>query len=236
MKYGVLGSGSANPKVIHDSLLDLISDDPEAVFVIHARRAPQGAVGDVYDFLVDNECKMVSVHRIDDNAPKALLNASVEVVKTEDPAREIIGLSDEILLLWDEQNEDSSNRLASMVDDAGKSIKDLTMALVPIIVEGREDVPAPKAEEPVEETEGFSHEELVGMSIGVLRRHAKAMGYDMPRASKQEIIDAIMNGEAPEVASEVETSSNEMGMIVWYEEGQLRTVHVPMDKISALLS
>jgi len=87
MKYGVLGSGSANPKVIHDSLLDLISDDPEAVFVIHARRAPQGAVGDVYDFLVDNECKMVSVHRIDDNAPKALLNASVEVVKTEDPAQ-----------------------------------------------------------------------------------------------------------------------------------------------------
>lgn len=243
MRYGIIGSGSANPSVIEEGLLDIVNGDENATFVIHARRAPQGAVGDVYDFLVDNEAPFDAVHRVDDNAPKALLNCAINVQTTEDPVKAILGMCDKVLLLWDEQNEESSQKLSIMAADAGKPILDLTMALTPIVIEGSDEsevVTEPeKKDEP--SLSPFSRDELMNMNIGVLRRQAKSLGVDNIGKTKEEIVDAIFYhepvDETPMVASEIPSPGNTsaMAMVVWYEDGAMKTLSIPMEQVAQLL-
>ena len=249
MKYGIIGSGSANPKVVQDGLLDIVDGDGEATFVIHARRAPQGAVSDVYDFLVDNEVPFDAVHRIDNNAPKALLNCAINVTKTEDPVKSILEMCDKILLLWDESNEESSEKLAIMCADAGKAILDLTMALTPIVIEGSPE-PEKVVQEPVQVEETvdvspFSRDELMNMNIGVLRRQAKAMGVENVGKTKEEIVDAILGG-TPEVTTTTPVVSSdfhvppvqlpsEFAVISWYENGIMQVAQAPVEKVKRLL-
>lgn len=251
MKYGIIGSGSANAKVVQDGLLDITDSDDQASFIIHARRAPQGAVSAVYDFLVDNEMPFDAVHRVDDNAPKALLNCALTIETTEDPIKATIAMCDEVLLLWDESNEEASEKLAIMCADAGKPIKDLTMALTPIVIEGSESV----VQEPVQVEEDliepeivyaqppakesamspFSRDELLNMNIGVLRRQAKSLGIENVGKTKQEIVDAIFHHEpidggasiisADAVATEiVEPLNVTQGQLTWIEDGVLQSV------------
>lgn len=192
--YGIVGIGEAKTSVVHEGLADILESDSEATFLIHARKNPQGAIGDVYDFLVDNEVPYVAYTKIDDNSPKILLDSAVEVVKDEDPVSRIIDNANVILLLWDEKDEEASNRLAIRSSKGNRPIKDLTMALTPIVVE---DAPE---EEPVEKKEenlvAFTREELMEMSIGVLRRQAKAQGIENIGDTKKQIVDAIL-GEEP---------------------------------------
>lgn len=145
MKYGIVGSGSANSKVIHEGLKDILKSDPEAVFVIHGRKSPQGSVGDVYDFLVDNECRIHLFSKVDDRVPAPLTDRAMVHEIHDDPLSATISVSDQILILWDDYNEDASNKIATRVVDGGKECFDLTMALMPVIVEGSGEVPAPVA-------------------------------------------------------------------------------------------
>lgn len=249
MKYGIIGSGSANTKVVQEGLIDILKSDEDAIFVIHARRAPQGAVSDVYDFLVDHKVPFSAVTRIDDKAPQGLLNFALEVVTNDDPTKTIINVCDEVLLLWDESSEEASEKLAIMSADAGKPIKDLTMALTPIVIEGspetvKTDVIEPEvsyektvAQDPNETTEGtpFTRDELMNMNIGVLRRQAKALGVENIGKTKQEIVDAIFYHEpvdddasiisADVVATEiVEPLNVTQGQLTWIEDGVLQSV------------
>jgi hypothetical protein len=246
MKYGILGSGTANSKVTQDGLIDIRENDPKAIFVVHARRAPQGSVSDVYDFLVDNEVPFIAVTRVDDKAPKALVNCAIDVVTTDDPAKEILAQCDIVLLLWDEENEESSNRLATMSHDAGKGIKDLTMALTPIIVEGAEPVeevvPVKVGTEEEYAIVGFTRDELLNMNIGVLRRQAKSLGVENVGKTKQEIVDSIcaisndnrevdidtdMSGEFV-VATDVHNPSDiGNGFFTWLENGEVQCHPLP---------
>lgn len=240
MKYGIIGSGSANSKVVQDGLLDITDGDEKASFIIHARRAPQGAVSAVYDFLVDNEMPFDAVHRVDDNAPKALLNYAVNVETTEDPIKTTIAMCDEVLLLWDESNEEASEKLAIMCADAGKPIKDLTMALTPIVIEGSPE-PVKPVQEPVQEVaestevSPFTRDELMNMNIGVLRRQAKSLGVENVGKTKQEIVDAIfyhepVDGEASIISADVvateivEPLNVTQGQLTWIEDGVMQSV------------
>lgn len=234
MKYGILGSGPANARVVQDGLLDLIAKDSDAEFVIHARRAPQGAVGDVYDFLVDNHSRYTAATRVDDKAPKVLLDGAVETVTVDDPAQYIIDHSDEILLLWDEGNEEASNKFALMADAKGRPVKDLTMALTPIVFGDDEVPPAPSQDEPAEITP-FTRDELADMAPGVLKRQAKAMGIDTTDATKEQLIDSILNEDTPEVASDVHVPKPPQAVVVYWEDGSYRTVQVPLEEIKKLL-
>lgn len=244
MKYGIIGSGSANPKVVQDGLLDVLDGDEKASFIIHARRAPQGAVSDVYDFLVDNEVRFDAVHRVDDNAPKALLNCAINVKTTEDPVKAILEMCDEVLLLWDESNAESSEKLAIMCADAGRPIMDLTMALTPIVIEGSSEPVAP-VQEPVQveeptEISPFTRDELMNMNIGVLRRQAKSLGVENVGKTKQEIVDAIFYHEPvgdPVIASDIPSPGNTSAtaVVVWYEDGVMMTLPVPMEQVAQLL-
>lgn len=198
MEYGVVGCGSATSTVIHEGLIDIRAKDPNAVFHIHARRAPQGSVGDVYDYLIDNEAPYIAYTRIDDKSPKILLDSAIEVVTTDDPLKSILEKVDEVLLLWDETNNESSEKIALMASDSGVSkILDLTMALAPVVIQSpKED------EETIEEPDSlkpFTREELLNMNIGVLRRQAKSVGLDIGHATKEEIVDAILGNKKEEV-------------------------------------
>ena len=212
MKYGIIGVGEATASAIHEALADICKADKKAHFLIHARRNPQGSIPDVYDFLVDNECKFTVYTKVDDNAPKMLVSSAVEAHKTDSPLNDILKNSEEILLLWDEKDEDASKRLAVMSAVEGMAIRDLTMALTPIVVDSAEPKDTtPKVEdEDISPASPFSRDELLNMNIGVLRRQAKALGLEMGRAGKEEIVDAILGvSDAPEVASDVHvTSSN----------------------------
>jgi hypothetical protein len=250
MKYGIIGSGSANTKVVQEGLIDILKSDEDAIFVIHARRAPQGAVSDVYDFLVDHKVPFSAVTRIDDKAPQGLLNFALEVVTNDDPTKTIINVCDEVLLLWDESSEEASEKLAIMSADAGKPIKDLTMALTPIVIEGSPEpvnmdviepeivYEKPVAHDPDETTEGtpFTRDELMNMNIGVLRRQAKALGVENIGKTKQEIVDAIFyhepvdDDDAPVVSADivateiVEPLNVTQGQLTWIEDGVLQSV------------
>jgi hypothetical protein len=248
MKYGIIGSGSANTKVVQEGLIDILKSDDDAVFIIHARRAPQGAVSDVYDFLVDHKVPFNAVTRIDDKAPQGLLNFAMDVITNDDPTKTIINECDEVLLLW--SSEEASEKLAIMSADAGKSIKDLTMALTPIVIEGSPETvnmdviepeivyEKPVAHDPDETTEGtpFTRDELMNMNIGVLRRQAKALGVENIGKTKQEIVDAIFYHEpvdgddAPVVSADtvateiVEPLNVTQGQLTWIEDGVLQSV------------
>lgn len=256
MKYGIIGSGSATTKVVQEGLIDILKSDEDAVFIIHARRAPQGAVSDVYDFLVDHKVPFDAVTRIDDKAPQGLLNHAIDVATNDDPTKTIINDADVILLLWDEVNEDASEKLAIMSADAGKPIKDLTMALTPIVIEGSETAvqvedeliepeivyAQPPAVEPA--MSPFSRDELMNMNIGVLRRQAKSLGVENVGKTKQEIVDAIFYHEPVDddvsiISADTHVPSEEpvsqMAVIVWHEDGAVRSQTVLLNEVKNLL-
>lgn len=255
MNYGIAGSGKAISRIVKDGLADILSSDSDALFFIHARRNPQGAVTDVYDFLADNECNFFSYYRVDDNPPKGLLKLSQGEAVTEDPLKEIISklkkLNGTLLLLWDEETPESSEAIAVMASEAGVSIKDLSNGLTPIIVE---DSPAVVKESPLtpereialtkalENMENyrngmplispFTRDELMNMNYGVLRRQAKAQGYEDIPNTKEGIV-ALLLGE--EMVAE-DKPAQAHPIIVWYADGQLVTKSVNYEEVKHLLS
>lgn len=257
--YGVLGSGDINSKIVMDGLLDANNAcEGTATFLIHARRKPQGAVTVVYDFLADNEIPFVAYHRIDDNPPKALLSLAVGVQTNDDPTVAIITSlkrgGGTLLLLWDDENAEASEKLAVMAADAGVPTKDLSDGLAPIVVESSG---APQVEEPVVEDKevistkvnseddhaivGFSREELLNMNIGVLRRQAKAVGIEnIGRVAKEDIVKMILGEEVTVeeeiISSDTHVPTEPQAVVVYWEDGAYRTVHVPLKDIKNLLS
>lgn len=233
MKYGILGSGDATASAVHECLMDILKSDKDASFLVHSRRKPQGAVTHVYDFIVDNEVPFVSYTRVDDNAPKPLTEGAQECHTTDDPLVDIIKASDTILLLWDEENNESSEKIAIRCADAGKEILDLTMALTPVVVNG-----ADKKESEVP----FTREELEEMPVGVLRNQAKAVGLDMGKAKKEDIIEALLGtsgstaGEETPPPSLPHTPPANYAVIVWHENGMMQVAQVPVEQAKELLS
>ena len=235
MKYAVLGVGEATDSAVHEALADILKKDKKAEVLIHARRSPQGAVPAVYDFIVDNECRFTSYTRIDDKAPKPLLEGAQDVIKTETPMESMLKEADQVLLLWDEKDENASNKIAFMCADEGVSILDLTMALTPIVVD-IEEQPQPQQEEA---PSVFTRDELSEMTIAVLRRQAKAMGINIgANDNKQTIIDKILGSDMPEVASEVPTrvmSEYGDGSITWIQDGALCTEKLSASQVAWLI-
>lgn len=244
--YGVLGSGNINPKIVLDGLLD--ANENASMFFIHARRNPQGSVTTVYDFLADNEVPFTAFHRIDDNPPKALMALSAGQQTTDDPAKSMITSlkrsGGTLLLLWDDENQEASEKFAIMASDAGVPIKDLSDGLAPIVVEGSAPIEEvvkeePKVEEEEELSTPFTRAELLNMNIGVLRRQAKALGLDsIGRVSKEEIVDLILGEGLPIVSSDVHVPSTSpalSGMLVYSDGGVLNTLPLSDELVAQLL-
>jgi hypothetical protein len=236
--FGILGSGDVNPKIVKDGLADtLVYDDVR--FLIHARRNPQGAVETVYDFIDEHQVPFMAFHRIDDRPPKALMSLTDRVNVIDDPAKAIISVlascGGTLLLLWDEENTEASEKLAIMAADAGVPIKDLSNGLAPIHVESDEPVvkETPRNEESAPEMKAFTYDELMGMGINLLRRQAKAMGIDKPGTTKEDIAKAIL-GFTP-VAEPTLALQPLVGCLVYTENGVMQTVPLDSDVVAQLL-
>ncbi len=250
MKYGIVGSGEAVASVINAGLSDILAKDGTAEFLIHARKSPQGAVGHVYDYLIDNEVTFRAYTKVDDKAPKLLLDSAIDVIKTDDPLKSIISDAETILILWDDASPDNSEKICLMADSEGIAILDLTMALTPIVIESSNEEEAP-AEKPnltlVENNDDeqefavFSREELESMTIGILRRQAKAMGVGEGCTTKEQFVNAIMGDMSPnehkigpsEDKPKVEVYKT--ALLVWEEDGVLKNVKVNLNEVKHLL-
>jgi len=193
-KYGVLGTGSASKNIIEDSLNELGVDND---FVVTCGAKPSESESRVINWLIDMEANFMLTH--DGKAPAEFIEkCSVERLDAN-PARDIIHYLSKtkgtLLLLWDNTQEPVMEEICFDAADAGVPILDLTNGLVPIVVDitPEEEAPKPVPTEEVE-IEPFSRDEMLSMSIGVLRKTAKSQGIHVgTNMTKEQIVDAIIH-------------------------------------------
>lgn len=204
-KYGILGTGTTSKGVIEDALNELGSDNE---FVVGCETKPTAGKTRVLDWLTDMEAPYRIVYK--ENAPSKYIEASTGEYPTGSTSidEKVIGMLKKVngtlLLLWDNDDVEETERICFLAADNGIKILDLTNGLVPIEVESD----GPK-EEPAEEkvvladeveVEPFSEKELMSMSIGVLRNNAKAQGVQVtPEMSKEQLVDAILGKEVEDI-------------------------------------
>jgi hypothetical protein len=203
--YAVLGTGDTSKGIIEDSLRELSSG---GAFIVTATAKLSASEKRVLDWVSDNEVPYVLIHNQEaqdkyvDHADVVYEFAEEEFVTKA--LKLLAKSSGTLLLLWDENRNREMEDICLQAADMGIKILDLTNGLVPITVEA-EDKPEPVHVAPAEEVEvePFSREEMLSMSIGVLRKSAKAQGVTVtPNMTKVQIVDAILS--TPEVAEEEE--------------------------------
>jgi hypothetical protein len=192
-KYGVLGTGRTSKNIIEDALNELGVDND---FVVTCGAKPSESESRVINWLIDMEVNFMLTHN--GKAPAEFIEkASVERLDAN-PARDMINYLSKtkgtLLLLWDDTLIPEMEEICFDAADAGVPILDLTNGLVPIAVDiTPEDKPTPVQTEEVE-IEAFTREEMLSMSIGVLRRTAKSQGIQVGTAmTKEQIVDAIIH-------------------------------------------
>lgn len=207
--YGVVGRGTAPQSVIHTSLDDI----GMKMFVIPWY---QGNVSDglthVYDWLLDNDVPFIIVRNQDAKPiPKILREKAADVNEVDDVSRTIINMvyngSGHTLVMWDENDEDESVRVATMSIDRGLPTLELTNGMVPIVFDESPTEEAETTEDfvveavsdlPVDEDSQFTRAEMENMPAATVKRHGANKGLDVKSMTKVEIIDALY-GTAPEV-------------------------------------
>lgn len=179
--YGVVGTGSAPKKVIESALNDIGSS---STFLVPWYGKVTTGLEVVYDWLLDNEATFTIVATEGSKAvPKALALKATEIHQVEDvvdyilwdlKGRPVPGLT---LVMWDTENEEESIRVSSMSIDLKLSTLELTNGLVPIIIDGDEEL------EPIRDDElpdfgetNYSKETLEVMPSALVKRMAKDKG------------------------------------------------------------
>ena len=215
--YGILGSGNNHSsKVITESLLDIFGRDVDHEVYIYGR-SPTTSERVVYDFLLDREINFCCV--TNGGASKVLKEAAqfVSYVKDGFPEQEIIkemsANEGTILLLWDEFDEDSMNKIVIAAHEMGVNVRELSNGLTPFIVVDSPGAALPsddavpykevnEAEETSEvDVEPLTKEELSSMNIGLLRKAALLQGIDVDQScTKDALVDKLIgSAEEPKV-------------------------------------
>lgn len=194
--YGILGTGDVTKGLIEDSLRELSKN---GAFIVTATARLSASEKRTLTWLRDSETPYTLIH--DGEASDDYVDHAdvVYVFDQSDITTNMIKMlrknKGTLLLLWDENRNAEMESICIQAADAGISILDLSNGLVPISVE-TEEKPEPIQEAPVSEVEvePFSREEMLSMSIGVLRKSAKAQGVEInPYMTKTQIVDAILN-------------------------------------------
>lgn len=205
--YGVIGSGSASRKVIEASLNDI---GLEPMFIVPWYGKVTGGLEVVYDWVIDNNAAFSIVAR--DGAkpvPKALATQATSVVSVDDvdshiittlKNREVEGLA---LILWDQEKEGYSVKIASQAIDLRLPTLELTNGLVPIVLD--EDVETPQEQEEEKSDDlpdigdaNYARETLEMMPTALVKRMAKDKGFD-PK-SKEDAVN-MLSGDSEAIAS-----------------------------------
>ena len=203
-KYGILGSGDASDNVIEDALIE-IGDDNE--FIVGCPPKPSKGIARAIDWLIDNEVKYAIV--CTEGAPSRFIdNAShCEYRSADQIEQRVLAMLQKtkgtLLLLWDKDKDSEMEKICFDAADVGVLIRDLSNGLSPLWVESDEQPAQPPAvaERHIPtaeiEVEPFSRDEMLSMSIGVLRKTAKAQGLDVKDTmSKEDLVNAIMYAES----------------------------------------
>ena len=201
--YGVIGNGNTNKNVIEDSLRELGIDNE---FIVACGSKTSESESRVLNWLIDMEVPYKVIHA--GKAPEEFLEKATTVHVHQEAVGPMLQLlkkrNGTLLLLWDDAQMDRMEEICINAADAGIPILDLTNGLVPIMVTGED---TQEQAEPVDteevEIEPFSHDEMMSMSIGVLRKTAKSQGIAVDQhATKEDIVKAIMSDEPMEVEEE----------------------------------
>lgn len=203
-KYGILGSGDASDNVIEDALIE-IGDDNE--FIVGCPAKPSKGIARAIDWLIDNEVRYAIV--CTEGAPSRFIdNAShCEYRPVDQIEQRVLAMLQKtegvLLLLWDKSKDSEMEKICFDASDVGVLIRDLSNGLSPLWVESGDKPAQPPAVEERHiptaeiEVEPFSRDEMLSMSIGVLRKTAKAQGLDVKDTmSKEDIVNAIMYAES----------------------------------------
>jgi hypothetical protein len=193
--YGILGTGNTSKNVIEDALNELGTDNN---YIVTCGPKPSESEARIFEWLIGMEVPYTIVHN--DRAPEKYVDAaSAELVTEKSIDDAVIKNLDKthgsLLLLWDDAKGEQMESICIKAADLGVPILDLTNGLVPITVEGDspKEEPTPIPTEEVE-IEPFSRDEMLSMSIGVLKKTAKSQGIQVtPSMTKETIVDAILN-------------------------------------------
>ena len=207
--YGIIGRGYAPKSVIEASLNDLGIKEH---FVIPWYGKVTPGLEIIYDWMIDNEIKFSIVAQDDTKAPpRVLLEAAYDTpISTTDVERGVIAVNalnnGHILVMWDEEWESESVRIASIAIDQKLPTLELTNGMVPIIFDVADpdggcvgDLPAATGDLEIEiETDGedmsFDRPVLENMPAAVVKRMAKEKGFDSK--NKEDAINSLL-GETP---------------------------------------
>lgn len=205
--YGVLGTGDVTKGLIEDSLRELSKN---GAFIVTASARLSASEKRVLTWVRDSETPYTLIHDGDASDDYVDHADVVYVFDQSDITTNMIKMlrknKGTLLLLWDEDRNAEMESICIQAADAGVGILDLSNGLVPISVE-TEEKPEPVQEVPVSEVEvePFSREEMLSMSIGVLRKSAKAQGVSVhPYMTKSQIVDDILKKSNPPKEEEEE--------------------------------
>lgn len=210
--YGVIGSGSASRKVIEASLNDI---GLEAMYILPWYGKVTDGLEAVYDWIIDNEAIFSIVAQDGAKAvPKALAAKATSVTSVDDvdthiintlKNREVTGLA---LILWDQEKEGYSIKIASQAIDLRLPTLELTNGLVPIVLD--DEAPITKVQDVEEKEEervddlpdigeaNYARETLEMMPTALVKRMAKDKGFD-PK-SKEDAVN-MLSGNSGSIAS-----------------------------------
>lgn len=198
--YGIIGAGSAPRKVIDAALNDL---GTQPLYTIPWYGNISKGLEIVYDWVLDNDASfnIVALEGAR-NIPKSLANKAQDIVKVNDVDNYILkNLEDNLvsgtLVLWDEDDEPSSTRLAAMSINMDLPTLELTNGLVPIILDNYPNVKVTVSDElPDIDEANYDRETLEIMPTALVKRMAKDKGFE-PK-SKEEAVDML----SPNIGSE----------------------------------
>lgn len=243
--YGIVGGGKHPQNIIEDGLKDIYYDEADHTLYVHCRKGATDSEKRVYTHILDNNIPFIAVSQ-GNSAPKVLVETADYIVEGGASAehtiiKELAANSGILLILWDDENVDHMNRMITKATDLGVEVRELSNGLTPFVIEDGADekpfiteTPLPKAEV---ELEPLGRDELGDMSIGLLKKAAFAQGIaEANGMSKQELVDVLVEDESPVIATDTHVPTEPQAVVVYWEEGTYRTVHVPLKDIKKLLS
>lgn len=192
--YGIVGAGSAPKKVIDAALNDI---GTQSLFIIPWYGSISKGLEVVYDWVLDNDVSF-SIAALEGvkKVPKSLAEKAGDIVNVDDvndyilwdlKGKEVPGMS---LVLWDEEDETSSTRLAAMSIGMQLATLELTNGLVPIMLDDSPDVQVVVSDElPDIDEASYDRETLEIMPTALVKRMAKDKGFE-PK-SKEEAVEML---------------------------------------------
>lgn len=207
MKHGIVGTGNAPEKVIHEGLREALAEGDEIVMVWSGTPVPEG-MEYVYSYVLDNEVPFTLLYVEDQKIPGAFRMAEHGIAqKVRDPKASLFKAIDgKVLFMWnDDENEDGGliDEVFTALPDA--TVLELTNGLAPIVTEEAPEIQAPVVEDEDDEDDTeFTREQLESMTAFAVKQYGSRRG--CKGTTKAAIIEELFDDAPPAPAAETPQS------------------------------